>query len=57
MLCYVIRGWQQQAEFEKKRKKAAGVSAGYIAKDELGNTFILKHFYKTHAACMPKNTR
>ena len=41
----------QQAEFEEKGKKAAGVSAGYVAKDELGNTFILKHFYKTHAAC------
>ncbi|ABV74539.1 hypothetical protein A1C_01045 [Rickettsia akari str. Hartford] len=41
----------KQTEFEKKRKKAAGVSAGYVAQDELGNTFILKHFYRTHAAC------
>ncbi len=41
----------QQAEFEAKGKKAAGVSAGYVAKDNAGNTFILKHFYKTHAAC------
>lgn len=41
----------QQAEFEEKGKKAAGVSAGYVAKDNVGNTFILKHFYKTHAAC------
>lgn len=41
----------QQTEFEGKGKKAAGVSAGYVTKDSAGNTFILKHFYKTHAAC------
>ncbi|KJV99101.1 hypothetical protein RAMDARK_1822 [Rickettsia amblyommatis str. Darkwater] len=45
----------QQAEFEGQGKKTAGVSAGYVAKDNAGNTFILKHFIKLmlHA----KNTR
>ncbi|AFE53165.1 hypothetical protein H375_4810 [Rickettsia prowazekii str. Breinl] len=41
----------QQDEFEETGKKTAGISAGYVANDSTGNTFILKHFYKTHAAC------
>ncbi|AAU03620.1 T4SS effector phosphatidylinositol 3-Kinase RisK1 [Rickettsia typhi] len=45
------KGVAQQDEFEKKGKKTTGISAGYIANDSAGNTFILKHFYKTHAAC------
>lgn len=34
----------QQAEFEGEEQKAAGVSAGYVAQDNAGNTFIFKTF-------------
>jgi hypothetical protein len=35
-----------QAAFTEVGKKEAGVTQGYIAKDEQGNTFILKQFPK-----------
>ncbi|MFY9589766.1 T4SS effector phosphatidylinositol 3-Kinase RisK1 [Rickettsia endosymbiont of Halotydeus destructor] len=50
----------QQSEFTEKGAKTAGVSTGYVATDKEGNTFILKHFYKTHDACLEiqdKNAR
>ena len=38
----------EQNQFSQKGKKQAGVSEGYIAtENETGETFILKHFYKS----------
>ncbi len=44
---------EQQSNFTAKGKKESGVSAGYIAtKSGTDETFILKHFYKSHADCL-----
>ena len=43
----------QQSNFTAKGKKVSGVSAGYIATQSgTGETFILKHFYKSNADCL-----
>lgn len=43
----------KQSEFTAKGKKESGVSAGYIASQSgTDETFILKHFYKSHADCI-----
>jgi len=42
----------KQESFQEKGKKAAGVSAGYVAKETAtGETFILKQFFKNHSDC------
>ncbi|WP_250311259.1 T4SS effector phosphatidylinositol 3-Kinase RisK1 [Rickettsia endosymbiont of Oedothorax gibbosus] len=47
------KGVAHQNDFSKKGAKQDGVSAGYIAQEEVsGNTFILKQFYKSHADCL-----
>ncbi len=47
----------QQSGFTAKGKKESGVSAGYIASQTSTNeTFILKHFYKSHADCLLEPT-
>jgi len=44
---------EQQSNFTAKGKKESGVSAGYIATQSgTDETFILKHFYKSHADCL-----
>lgn len=46
-------GMAEQKTFSAKGAKQAGVSAGYIAKENVtGNTFILKQFYKSHTDCL-----
>lgn len=41
-----------QESFQEKGKKAAGVSAGYVAQETAtGETFILKQFFKKHSDC------
>ncbi|MCC8400237.1 MAG: hypothetical protein LN563_06720 [Rickettsia endosymbiont of Platyusa sonomae] len=43
----------KQSGFSLKGNKQAGVSAGYIAQEnKTGNTFILKHFYKSYKDCL-----
>ena len=43
----------QQSNFTAKGKKVSGVSAGYIATQSgTGETFILKHFYKSNDDCL-----
>jgi hypothetical protein len=47
----------QQSNFTAKGKKVSGVSAGYIATQSgTGETFILKHFYKSNADCLLEPT-
>ena len=42
----------EQESFQAKGKKAAGVSAGYVAKETAtGETFILKQFFKKDSDC------
>lgn len=43
----------KQSGFSRKGNKQDGVSAGYIAQEnKTGNTFILKHFYKSYKDCL-----
>ncbi|WP_341749908.1 hypothetical protein [Candidatus Tisiphia endosymbiont of Sialis lutaria] len=47
------KGTAEQKDFSVKGAKQAGVSAGYIAQEDVtDNTFILKQFYKSHADCL-----
>ncbi|KAJ6645172.1 hypothetical protein Bhyg_00374 [Pseudolycoriella hygida] len=46
------KGMAEQKDFSAKGVKQAGVSAGYIAQEDVtNNTFILKQFYKNHTDC------
>ncbi|MCC8371387.1 MAG: phosphatidylinositol 4-kinase [Rickettsia endosymbiont of Pseudomimeciton antennatum] len=47
------KGMAEQKDFSAKGVKQAGVSAGYIAQEDVtDNTFILKQFYKSHTDCL-----
>jgi hypothetical protein len=47
------KGMAEQKAFSAKGAKQAGVSAGYIAQENVtNNTFILKQFYKNHTDCL-----
>ncbi|WP_375318904.1 hypothetical protein [Candidatus Tisiphia endosymbiont of Oplodontha viridula] len=47
------KGMAEQKDFLQKGAKQAGVSAGYIAQEEVtGKSFILKQFYKSHTDCL-----
>ncbi|WP_425362866.1 hypothetical protein [Candidatus Tisiphia endosymbiont of Hybos culiciformis] len=47
------KGMAEQQAFVAKGAKQAGLSAGYIAQENVtGNSFILKQFYKSHTDCL-----
>lgn len=52
------KGVATETDFTAAGNKEAGISAGYIAKEnDTGNTFILKQFYKTTEECKTQQDR